>query len=410
MNRRFSPCSLMSALDNHLLTRLFALFGADVEMLELDHMKKSEYDDFYRLLELMPQDQSDRLRVVLESIGNLANKRGMAILGDVGRTHFAEGWRTMFTSDETVATKALRAWLDYREIFHQASALMKIEQETWSIYRDDLSLPRDFFPDSEAVEQVRREVRFYLRSLDGRGKACSVRTIRKGDWFYTLVFPDDYAENLRQHDDQGALIETVIRKTFTIIFGCNPATGKICLKTEGGAKFQKDVLGIIFQAFFGTLPPPEPHHEYDLNVLLEPGFRFTVDSEDCVEVRAKSVTVVWIDNVRHVVDIPPGVTPRQASLERYDPILLNGSIPSVIAAKLTFVFYDPWWNRLKTVQIPLKSNELRVPFGLADDWTALIRKYLKRWNLSHDHNDYRSVRSFRSSPDAASSLGSVAVS
>lgn len=379
MSTESTICSIFKRADNRLLARLFKQFGADESMLDVDAMKARESDEFYRLFEFMPKEMSDRFVQVLERVKMLATKRGMETLEAVGQAHSTEEWRKMFTSDETMFYKSLSAWLNFPSIFIKAVALFQIESGRWTAHRDDLTFASADLPDQEAIERTRTSVREYLRSHDGRGTACSIRTVRNGDWFYVLVYPDDHAEEARKHDESGELIDIVIRKKFTIVFGCNPEKGSICLKTEGGVKFHKELMELIFRALFDRTIPPKKMAPFDLSVILQPNFRFITDSGDSVDVQAKTMTVLWNDKVEDEVKIPVGMTPWKASMARYEE---NASV-KIVSAKLHFTFLGESSRRRKSVIVQLKNDEIRTPFGLDHEFLDIVHKYLDYWRITH---------------------------
>lgn len=379
MSTETTICSIFKRADNRLLARLFKQFGADESMLDADAMKAQESDEFYRIYEFMPKEMSDRFVQVLDRVKMLATKRGMETLEAVGHVHPAEGWLEMFASEKTMFYKSLSAWLDFPTIFIKAVALLQIESGTWTAHRDDIVFSDKNIPDQEAIERTRTSVREYLRSHDGRGTACSIRTVRNSDWFYVLVYPDDHAEDARKHDESGKLIDIVIRKTFTVVFGCNPVKGSICLKTEGGIKFHKELMDLIFRALFDRTIPPKKNSPFDLSVILQPNFRFVTDSGDRVDVQAKTMTVLWNDNVENEVKIPAGMSPWKASMARYEE---DASV-KIVSAKLHFNFLDDSFRRRKSVIVQLKNDEIRTPFGLDHEFLDIVHKYLDYWRITH---------------------------
>ena len=373
--------------DNTHLTELFRQLGADVDSLSLEKCGKRECDAFYRLYEELAEEKRKMCECIMIDIYQFACSEGIQALNTVACLMNIDGWPELFCSSESFQYKAFAAWLNFRDLFYQASPYLDVATRRWVLQYDGLPKKEPEF-DESIRELLESDIQGFLQDTEGRGKVCTVERIRHNGMIYFCAHPDDYAENSLRHDENRNLVPQVICKTFSFVFAVDPERGRSYLSASGGKEFKRALESVFLHLLYNIIPQ-EQKTSVDLQMLLDPQLSLWTRPEDRMKVRVKSLVICWKNDLKFTISIPPEISLRKAFEDYIYKEQLHCGRVQVIRAEFSFSFYDTLGQKVKTISIWLGRTESTDLLNEDRIYTDKIEHYFKLWGMIHDerHHD-----------------------
>ncbi|GHT28381.1 hypothetical protein FACS18942_08750 [Planctomycetales bacterium] len=365
------------------LKTFFETFGADIQQVPWDKLKRNDIDLLLKLFDDLPPDKRDEAEVVLRHVHALSCEQGVQALGEAAdELHADESWADVYLSEKNLYTKAMSAWLTHREIFDRAVRFYEMDSLSWWRKRADLPKITPTF-DETVKENLEDELEQFFSTKQGRGFVCTAEMFaRSNGTYYFYAYPDDYVEDALVHNESGDLVPQTIRKTFELVFAYDSVEGTSDLCAKVPKKLKEELEAIFLNCIFAISLQKEEGHTFNLAMLLNPDFTLHTRPEHHVKARVVSLTLA-LANKDEITFISKRL--HTASEMAMGSIKLTPSIKDAVVkkAKFRFEFLNPETKKTKTltfdVGVPLSCSLKNKQPNLIET----VHHYLKEWRIEN---------------------------
>ncbi len=380
--RQFSLGTVLRMTDKSLLRRFFESFGADTEQVPWEDINRRNIGLLQRLFDELPPTGRDQAEIVLRHVHALAGEKGMESLGEAAETlHADTSWNVFFPSEMSLYSKALSAWLDYRDIFDHAIPFFQIDTLSWWRKRVDLPMIEPDFDEDSKIE-LEDEIASFFRTRQGRGYVCTIEMVERSNGvYYFFIYPDDYVRDTLVHDENENLVPQTIRQTFEMVFVYDSNKGRCDLHAKLSKKLKAELELIFLQRILDFVPEDVEKSPYDLSMLLDPTFQMATRPKDNLDVRITSLTLSWSGRAEISI-IPRGpLTPPELARRG---ITFPLDQATVKRARFRFEFPASGLGRSKTLTFEIGPPNACTLKNQQPDRVETIHRYLKEWGIEHE--------------------------
>lgn len=382
MSHHFSMATVFRMTPYQVLGRFFVKVGIN---LPLDWETVKDMQPIQAAYQMLPSEERERSENILKRITVLACKEGFRALNEAAQLCNSPDWEAGHRKSATLYQKVIWTWMLYPEIVEKALTLLELDKIIYARKRYGLPLG-----DIEITEKMLKSLKLNLQSVfmehEKRGRVCTVEVVERGNGKYCFfAYPDDYPENVQQHDEAERLVGKTECNTFEIVFGLNTEEGTLELAARANDVKQKmkALLEETFiQTVYGIEPPPYAQPVFNIDILKNERFSLVTDPEDCVRAEISVLQVKWDYRDRSTrLGVLPGDSIYD-SLSCYESRKeLSRDKSEFLRVKIRF-YFGPKQDR----RAGMTTVEIGVP-GACDIGSrdpvkiAIIHKYLRRWGI-----------------------------
>ncbi|MDR2755570.1 MAG: hypothetical protein LBC20_07660, partial [Planctomycetaceae bacterium] len=368
----------------------FESFGADVEQVPWNNLKRNDIADLQKLFDELPPNKRDQAEIALRYIHSLACEQGMEELSKAAASfQYDESWNEFFQSQKSLYTKSLSAWLHYRDIFEHAVQFFEVDSLTWWRKRLDLPKMEPTF-DINIRNKLEEDIETLLKTTQGRGYTCTVEmAVRPNGVYYFFAHPDDYVHDSLVHDNDRLLVHQTIRQTFEVVFAYNSIEGTSELSAKLPKRIKESLEGIFLKHILGVDAPEDKEKPFDLSMLLDPNFKLTISPDDNLQVFVNGITFSWGTDYTVGYFAKGSKSVREFAFEGLGDAVNHQRIV-VKRARFRFVFLCADQGKPRTL-----TFEIGPPFTCTlknqqPDRVEKAHYYLKEWRIEHaqEENSY----------------------
>ncbi|MDR3109285.1 MAG: hypothetical protein LBU65_06300, partial [Planctomycetaceae bacterium] len=383
MSRQFSFGTVFRMTEKPLLCSFFESFGADVNQVPWDKLKRNDVDVLLKLFDELPPDKRNQAEVVLRNVHALSCEQGVQALGEAAdELHADESWADVYLSEKNLYTKAMSAWLSHREIFDHAVRFYEMDSLSW--WRKRVDLPKIIPVFDETVkENLEDELEQFFRTKQGRGFVCTAEIFaRSNGTYYFYAYPDDYVEDALVHNETGDLVPQAIRKTFELVFAYDSVEGTCGLAIKAVKTVKIALEKIFLRNLLNIQPPDTEKNPFDLSVLLAPDFVPATLPEDGIDVFLTEIKYSFEDDssIEHSVKGSRSVL--ADTLVLIENLKRQDTRIAVKKARFRFVFH-PATDKAKTMTFHITSTGSCDMKKQLPEHIAKAHFYLKQWRIEN---------------------------
>lgn len=383
MSRAFTVSKVLRQTPSPLLREfLVRQTGGDLG-LPPDGQRGGDLQPVLDAINRLPLAQRDALEATLHAVFDLACKAGRATILETSRLSGAGDLTDLLPADGGHYGAAMWTWLHRPGVFEEASTWHFLDSLPWWRRRNDLPVAEPRL-DAESRECLRREISAILMAHQGRGRHCTVDTLRRGHTHYFCAYADDYVASGMVHDDAGVLFRQTYRPTFEVVFAYEAAAGALelyadlprALKTRLEEAFADRILG-------HQLGPWSP--AYVLDHLIRRSFTLDTDPEDAVLASIRSIRFRPYGTRQ---DITLTAEPDDGPWGIYDMLdqYINWSALHIDGLEVRLVKFVFEFEELGDRKEGTLTFDVAVPrsCGLRNqrpEFIAVAQKYLARWGV-----------------------------
>lgn len=353
-----------------------------------DTVNRKNIEPVYQSLQKLTKEEYDPVEQILHDIHDLATDIGVNAIIEMGQYSGETALAEQLPSDENAYGKAGWAWLHVPEVFTEAIKVWQVDRLSWWRKRDDIPC-RQPHVDSVSLNALAREIsEIYLRE-QGRGKCCSVETLERGSTTYFVVYPDDYAKSVHQHDADGTLRSHSFRATFELVFAYEQTNGTLELFAKGSRKLKEDLEDIFAEVILKEKLEFCYHPQvYQLDHLKYRSFPWATDPEDQIAVRVKQMRFKLVNNQRKIILEADAELGQNDIYDAIDECLNLGEIP-VSSLLLTQITIEITLSGLPGRKAGSMTFTISTPnsCNLRDqrqERVDLALKYMQKWEIIRD--------------------------
>jgi len=386
MVRHFSVPKVLRMTPNRILKEFFQRLGHQLLSLDWRKVKEHNIQPILLSMSMLSRQAQDKIESALASVFELACESGTRVI--VGLAH-QDGHDDIFAELSNAACcyeKAMWTWLNYPQLFEQASLIHQVENLTR--WRKRTGLPQ---VQPRATPAASRELAGALseclRREEGRGHNCTVEYFRRRDGADVFVaYPDDFVQTVLVHDEQGKLVPRPLRQTFEIAFAYQADEGTLELFAQVTPALKpklENLFGqIILDADLDASASPRP---YDLNRLKDRYFCLETDPADHVSASIARLRLDVPDYGRFTVE--PTRSGRGGDVfEVIDDCLNDQAVhwENVNISLVTFCFQFAAVNGRHggTLSFDVTFPDHCSIKSRRPERIELTRKYLRRWRIA----------------------------
>jgi hypothetical protein len=332
------------------------------------------------------KSQYDCVEAAFRAVFDLACRTGAGVLREVDAALGAEADGGL-PADAAPYHRAAWTWLRRPAVFTQARTLHRLDTLSWWRRRDDLPrCPPDL--GAEALARLQADLSAALMEHRGCGRQCTVETFDRQGVTYVVARPDDVADTILVHDDDGALVPVTQAPTFDVVYAFDRTTGALELFAQVPPRVKGNLEQVFARVCFGReLGPWRPTATYRLDHLLDEGFRFDTDPADRMRVHLRKVRLRFPDSTRTVQFTADPDADLEHELADFVREALNPNVIALPAMKVTLATLNFDLDELVGVRRGGSFTfDVAPPDGCglrnqSDDRIALGEKYLRRWGI-----------------------------
>jgi len=385
VSRQFSIPTVLRMVPNVLLREFFERLGHDQLDIAWAKHRERDIEPIVKTLSDLEREEQDRIEAALRNVFDLACESGINALLEAAVRCGDLSLPASLPSDVDAYGKAMWAWLNRPEAFEKALLIHQVQHLSWWRKRNDLPIKPPNLGEA-ARRELEEEVANMLTWEQGRGKVCTVELLSRDDVDYFFAYPDDFAQNVVAHDDDGLLTPRTFRPTFAIVFAYNRREGTLELYAKVPAKLKQKLEIIFAQVILDhQLGTWTPDAAYQLDHLKDPAFPLETDPQDRLKVHIRRMRLSPKNTGRRLQVEMDDDDPQDSIYRTIDECLNREwlDLSQVWVSQVTFCFeFLPLEGR--------KAGRMSFDIGWPSSCTlrndrpervALVQKYLKRWNI-----------------------------
>lgn len=288
MAKHYSTKDFFRNTPNAMLACYFA--ARDVlQGFDFKAIKETKIEPLFEAWMAVPEAQRAQMEVGLREIADMSNEKGVMAIIDEALYHLdEEGKHAAFVALLMGLPghheRAMTTFLDYPSLWKGATRLY--HADTLSHWRKRKNLPKKKAAvDPADIKALSDAIKHYFQITDGRAKHCRVEPYRRGELEYFFAFPEDYAQNAPEWNDNELALQSR-HPPFEIVFVWDAKDGRLELHLPGDKKAAESLQGIFAETILGckVLPEdPDDNRVYDLLPLRRKDFAFTWDPASGIE-------------------------------------------------------------------------------------------------------------------------------
>lgn len=281
MARHYSLLSFFRQMPNALLARYFATHGlfTGLDIAAMGESKPAGLLQAWAALDDEPLRR--RIEVDFREIAALSDAGGLQAILDEAEYHLAGQPEAMQALRDRLAglpdhhSRAMVTFLDHPEVWN--GAVLFHHADSLAYWRKRKNLPRrPAAVDQASLQHLTELIKSHFRTTDGRGRHCSVETLRRGERDYFFAYPEDHSDRAPEWV-RGELDMRPHNPAFEIVFIYSQAEGTLEVNARGLGKSVAVLQEIFAQAILklDRLPPdPKDDKVYTLEALRQRNFVF----------------------------------------------------------------------------------------------------------------------------------------
>lgn len=281
MADQYSPKQFFRNVSNDYLIKYFSVKGIDFP-LDLkgvsEHSVDIMFDSFLKL--------EDKVQLQVEydfqCVHALSSDGGILALTDEAKEHSDYDFVDCIGDIEGHHNRAMWAFINRPEYWNVASIYLQADKVSASSWRRLINLPKakSRFTKSD-IELFSGAIRDYYHNTQGRGRNCKVELYKRGNRYYFYAFPEDFAKRNSEWinnllKDQSHFL------AFEIVFVYCPEQNSLDVYAKNNTKSIKKLQNLFAENILKRKISLNEHKhrlEYDLNIILDPGFKFIYSPE-----------------------------------------------------------------------------------------------------------------------------------
>ena len=232
MPAHYNLRSCLRQLSRELLTELLNHHAIDVA-LDLSTLKKQQIDPIFAAINAVPNDRRLPRDEDLRHIVSLATPGGISQIIEEARFQGAEIIQDLHPIASLI-DRAAWACLHHRPVFEKATRLAVRDLLPGRYWKR--RLPISALPDadlSSAVKRLETAISTYFTQQEGRGRACFIDYLRRGNLHHLFAYPEDFPASPLAWTGQG-LGPHRYRPAFEVVFVFDDAAGWLDIYCEAG--------------------------------------------------------------------------------------------------------------------------------------------------------------------------------
>lgn len=382
MSRHFTIPTMLRMTPNLLLKQFFERLG--VKLLSLDWRKLGEWqmDPVQTSLSWNSAEEQSCVESALSSVFELACASGWEAILEAARDAGEPNFAKQLSEDAGYYERAMWIWLNYAELFSQASTRQQISKLTRWRKRTGLPVltPR-ITP--ESVRELGFALSQCLKREEGRGRNCTVEYYRRNDGTDIFAaYPDDFVRTVTSHDDSGALVARTHRETFEIVFALRAFEGSLDLYAKVASAIKPKLECVFGQIILGAdLAHKAYSSAFELNRLRDRYFCLTTDPADHVTASISRLRMDLPTGGRVIVEPDFG-----DDIYKFIDNCLNERnvhLDEVTISSATFRFDFRDERRPSTVKFDVTFPDHCSIRSRRPERIELTHKYLRRWRIAN---------------------------
>ncbi len=393
MPRTYLPSTVFRMADFTLLHKLFAAFGADVEISDWNKMGNQKAELLMALKDTLPSINKDRLESTLKKIHSLACPEGMQAISDAFDSVLPDDYTCLIQSGAGPYSRALHVCLNEPDVFQRALTLMKMFGSSWS--NRLIRMPKvEPSVSPETISLLESDIESICSNYKEKGTVCSVECYEKDGIFYYYAWPDDYPEDIFIHDENKNLVHKIIRKTFTMAFSYDSVNGVCQISTRGSKEMKEELQDMFLIDILGRLPHKSDVTPFNLSLFLHPNFSLSPEPGDPIIIRVGSITLSQGGKSKITIQPLPNRTLWSELLRCSNREYLSVGNIKVENVNLSFTFLGPDNRRIKAVSFALRPFQSTLK-DETDPYTKKIIEYLKSRRIANDESSVIPAKSMQ---------------
>ena len=380
MPAHYNLRSCLRQLSRGLLAELLNHHAIDVA-LDLSTLKKQQIDPIFAAINALPDDRRQPLDEDFRNIVSLASVGGVSQIIEEARFQGFEIIQEL-RPIASLIDRAAWACLHHRSAFEKATRLAVRDLLPGRYWKR--RLPIAALPDanlSGAVNPLATAISAYFTEQEGRGKACSIDYLRRGNLHHLFAYPEDFPASPLAWTAQG-LGPHRYRPAFEVVFVFDHAAGWLDIYCEAG-KETIEQLRSLFAKSVGALHelPQANKPAYRLEGLRARNFQFVRAPDSLIrDVRLKRLGfALRTDPTKFSIETDPtndrfalhGEVERVFCSGAPEPRRIAVENTKIISATLTATIDGGGRPRTRTFDITEKSCALKY-----DGHDLLLRNLL----------------------------------
>ena len=338
MPAHYNLRSFLRQLSRELLSKLFEHHEIEIG-LDLSALKKRQIDPIFSAINALPDDLRQPLYEDFRNIDSISTPGGISQIIEEARFQGFDiiGSLLPFAS---LTDRAAWACLHHRPVFDAAIRLAVRELLPGRYWKRRLPVkPRPAADLKGAIKPLETAISTYFTEQEGRGKACQVDYLKRGDLHYFLAHPEDFPASPLAWTAQG-LNPHRYRPAFEIVFVFDDADGWLDIYCVAGKQTVHQLHGLFAKTVIALRDLPKvAKPAYALEGLKRRNFQFLRPPDSPIrDVRLKRLTfAVRGESTKISIETDP-VSDRLALHQQIDQVFsVAGAEPKRIALGQTKV-------------------------------------------------------------------------
>jgi hypothetical protein len=273
MPGHYNLVSFLRQLSRELLTELFASHAIDVG-LDVSALKKRQIEPIFAAINVLPDDQRCKLDEDFQNIAALATQAGITHIIDEARfggIEIIDSLRPI----RLMLDRAAWACLHHRSVFDSALRLAVRDLLPGRYWKR--RLPVKALPGADlanAVKPLTTAISSHFAEQEGRGKACLVDYLKRGNLHHFFAYPEDFPASPLAWTAQG-LIPHSYRPALEVVFVFDDEAGCVDIYCVAGMQTVQRLHSLFAETVIALrdLPDP-PKPAYALEGLKSRNFQF----------------------------------------------------------------------------------------------------------------------------------------
>ena len=276
MSGPFSALSFLKKISSELLCAYFKRFEEiDLSLFSKGTLKSAELIAFWKGL-------PDEVRRTAESdfslILDMMDELGIQSIQSTAQQAGCDASLLKAWDGKTLEEKTLIAFLDFKDLWDNASAIAFADNVPARYWQRRKNLPSNLMDDSEeACDDFAKKLGEFLHSKQGRGKQCKVERYQAEDGrlFLFALFEDFARSSLEWEEDDLQAYRR--RQALQYIFQYSPKDGMLSIYCPNATSFVEDLQLLFAESILHIDELSEDIQDiriYELRPLLNTEFRF----------------------------------------------------------------------------------------------------------------------------------------
>jgi hypothetical protein len=371
---------------NRLLKEFFSRL--DHQLLSLDWRKVREHhvEPLLVAMSWLSREAQDEIESALAAIFELACESGCRSIVEVAHQNGQNDVFGILARHACCYERAMWTWLNYPQVFEQATLIHQVENLTR--WRKRTGLPQvQPRATPAATRELAAALSQFLQREEGRGQNCTVEYFRRRDGADIFVaYPDDFVQSILLHDNRGNLVPRPLRQTFEIVFAYLADEGTLELFAQVSPTLKPKLESLFGQIILGAdLDATASPRPYDLNRLKDRYFCLETDPADHVSASIARLRLEVPNYGRFTVE--PTRSGRGGDVfEVIDDCLNDQAIHweniNISLATFRFQFAAVNGRQAGTLSFDVTFPDHCSIKSRRPERIELTRKYLRRWRIA----------------------------